>query len=74
VDNIGYIFLANNRTSSERTKNINMKYHFIQEQIQNGMVEMKFIRSEDNHADPFTKNLGSEKFNFHSEIIMEGKD
>jgi hypothetical protein len=51
-----------------------MKYHFIQEQIQNGMVEMKFIRSEDNHADPFTKNLGSEKFNFHSEIIMEGKD
>jgi hypothetical protein len=73
VDNIGCIFLANNKTSGERTKHINMKFHFIREQIQNGLVEVKFVKSEENHADPFTKNLGSEKFNFHSKIIMEGK-
>jgi hypothetical protein len=74
VDNIGCIFLVNNRTSGERTKHIDMKYHFIREQIQNGLVKVKFVRNKENHADPFTKNLGSEKFNFHSKIIMEGKD
>jgi hypothetical protein len=61
VDKIGCIFLANNRTSGERTKHINMKYHFIWEQIQNGLVEVKFVRSEENYADPFPKNLGSKK-------------
>jgi hypothetical protein len=74
VDNIGCIFLANNRTSGERTKHIDMKYHFIREQIQNGLVEVKFVRKEESHTDSFTKNLGSEKFNFRSKIIMEGKD
>jgi hypothetical protein len=73
VDNIGYIFLANNKTSGERTKHIDMKYHFIREQIQNGLVEVKFLRSKENHADIFTKNLGSEKFNFHSKNIMENR-
>ena len=29
VDNVGCIFLAKNKTSSERTKHIDMKYHFI---------------------------------------------
>jgi ribonuclease HI len=73
VDNIGCIFLANNKTSGERTKHIDMTYHFIREQIKNGLVEVKFVRSEENHTDLFTKNLGSEKFNYHSKSIMENR-
>jgi hypothetical protein len=72
VDNVGCIFLAKNKTSGERTKHIDMKYHFIQEQVENGLVEIKFVRSEDNVADIFTKNLGGEKFNFHSQKLFNG--
>jgi hypothetical protein len=71
VDNIGCIFLEKNKASGERTKHINMKYHFIREQI--GLIEVKFVRSEENHADRFTKNLGSEKFNYRSKNIMENR-
>jgi hypothetical protein len=72
VDNIGCIFLAKNKTSGERTKHIDMKYHFIREQIQNGLVEVLFVRSEENTADLFTKNLGGERFVFHSKAIFRG--
>jgi Reverse transcriptase (RNA-dependent DNA polymerase) len=72
VDNVGCIFLAKNKTSGERTKHIDMKYHFIREQVENGLVEIKFVRSEDNVADIFTKNLGGEKFNFHSQKLFNG--
>jgi hypothetical protein len=55
VDNVGCIFLAKNKTSVERTRHIDMKYPFIREQVENGLVEIKFLRSEDNVADIFTK-------------------
>jgi hypothetical protein len=65
--------MAKNKTNGERTKHIDMKHHFIREQIKNGLVEVKIVRSEENHADLFTKNLGSEKFDYHSISIMEDK-
>jgi len=72
VDNIGCIFLSNNKTSGERTKHIDMKYHFIRDQIKKGLVEVQFVRTNENHADIFTKNLGGEKFRYHANYIMKG--
>jgi hypothetical protein len=72
VDNVGCIFLSQNKTSGERTKHIDMKYHFIREQIKSGLVDVQFVRTSENHADVFTKNLGIEKFSFHMENIMKG--
>jgi hypothetical protein len=36
-------------------------------------MEIKFVTIEESHADLFTKNLGSEKFNYHSKSIMENR-
>jgi hypothetical protein len=72
VDNVGSIFLSQNKTSEKRTKHIDMKCHFIREQIQNGLVTVEFVRTSENHADAFTKNLGSEKFQFHTKNILNG--
>jgi hypothetical protein len=72
VDNVGCIFLSQNKTSGERTKHINMKYHFIREQIKNGLVDVQFVRTSENHADVFKKNLGGKKFNYHMENIVKG--
>ena len=32
-------------------------------------MKVVFVRSEDNHADIFTKNLNTEKFNEHCDAI-----
>jgi hypothetical protein len=72
VDNVGSIFLSQNKTSGERTKHMDMKYLFIREQIQNDLVKVEFERTSENRADVFTKNLGSEKFQFHTNNILNG--
>jgi len=74
VDNIGAVFLSKNKTSGERTKHIDVKYHFIREQINDGLIQVDFVRSEENLADIFTKNLSGEKYIYHaSKLLTEGK-
>jgi hypothetical protein len=68
-DNVGSIFLSQNKTSGERKKHIDLKYHFIREQIKNGSIDVQFVRTSENHTDVFTKNLSGEKFNYHVENI-----
>nr|GEY96292.1 retrovirus-related Pol polyprotein from transposon TNT 1-94 [Tanacetum cinerariifolium] len=52
-----------NRESSNvqhsRSKHINIRYHFIKEQVKNGVIKLYFINTEYQLADPFTKALGA---------------
>nr|GEW26011.1 hypothetical protein [Tanacetum cinerariifolium] len=47
-----------------RAKHIDVPYHFIKEQVKNGIVELYFIQIEYQLADIFTKPLPRERFNF----------
>ncbi len=69
VDNIGAVYLAKYATTSNRTKHIDTRYHFVREYIEDGIVKVIFVRSENNHADIFTKNLNGESFEKHSGTI-----
>lgn len=69
VDNIGAVYLSKNATTGSRTKHIDTRYHFVREYIEDGIVKVQFVRSEENHADIFTKNLNTEAFGRHSEAI-----
>ena len=51
VDNIGAIYLAERATSSTRTKHIDTRYHFVRNYIEDGILKIKFVRSNDNTAD-----------------------
>nr|GEY19631.1 retrovirus-related Pol polyprotein from transposon TNT 1-94 [Tanacetum cinerariifolium] len=51
-------------TSALRSKHIDVKYHFIKEEVENGMVELYFIKTEYQLADLFTKALSWERFEF----------
>ena len=53
---MGAIYLANNYTTSQRTKHIDIRAHFLREYIEDGTLKVIFIRSEDNDADILTKN------------------
>ncbi|GJW53212.1 hypothetical protein Tco_0097297 [Tanacetum coccineum] len=47
-----------------RSKHIDVKYHFIKEQIENGVIELYFVRTEYQLADIFSKALARERFEF----------
>ncbi|GJZ74435.1 retrovirus-related pol polyprotein from transposon TNT 1-94 [Tanacetum coccineum] len=63
-DNKSVIALCCNNVQHSRAKHIDIRYHFIKDQVENGIVELYFIRTEYQLADIFTKPLHRERFNF----------
>ena len=61
-DNQGAIFIASNPVTERRSKHIDIRYHYIREVIECGLVEVNYIPGENNPADLLTKNLGRVKF------------
>ncbi|GKA14214.1 retrovirus-related pol polyprotein from transposon TNT 1-94 [Tanacetum coccineum] len=45
-------------------KHIDIRYHFVKDQVENGIVELYFVRTEYQLTDIFTKLLPRERFNF----------
>ncbi|GKC39430.1 hypothetical protein Tco_1051814 [Tanacetum coccineum] len=58
------IALCCNNVQHSRAKHIDVRYHFIKEKVENGIVELYFVRTEYQLADIFTKPLPRERFNF----------
>ena len=73
VDNIGAIFMANNVTTSPRTKHIDVRYRYVTEFIDNGLVTIKFVKTEENDSDGFTKNLSGDLHEKHQMKMMGDK-
>nr|GEY46445.1 retrovirus-related Pol polyprotein from transposon TNT 1-94 [Tanacetum cinerariifolium] len=63
-DNKNAIALCRNNVQHPRAKHIDVRYHFIKEQVKNGIVELYFVQTEYQLADIFTKPLPRERFNF----------
>ncbi|GJZ59954.1 retrovirus-related pol polyprotein from transposon TNT 1-94 [Tanacetum coccineum] len=56
-DNKSAIALCCNNVQHSRSKHIDIRYHFIKEQVENGVVELYFVRTEYQLANIFTKAL-----------------
>ncbi|GJR84872.1 retrovirus-related pol polyprotein from transposon TNT 1-94 [Tanacetum coccineum] len=63
-DNKSAIALCCNNVQHSRAKHIDVRYHFIKDQVENRIVELYFVRTEYQLADIFTKPLPRERFNF----------
>ncbi|GJT02081.1 retrovirus-related pol polyprotein from transposon TNT 1-94 [Tanacetum coccineum] len=63
-DNKSVIALCCNNVQHSRSKHIDIRYHFIKEQVENGVVELYFVRTEYQLADIFTKALCRERIEF----------
>ncbi|GJT79630.1 retrovirus-related pol polyprotein from transposon TNT 1-94 [Tanacetum coccineum] len=63
-DNKSAIALCCNNVQHSKSKHINVRYHFIKEQVENGVVELYLVRTEYQLANIFTKALPRERFNF----------
>nr|GEZ52707.1 retrovirus-related Pol polyprotein from transposon TNT 1-94 [Tanacetum cinerariifolium] len=63
-ENKSAITLCCNNVQHSRANRIDVRYHFIKEQVENGIVELYFVRTEYQLANIFTKPLPRERFNF----------
>ena len=70
VDNVGAIWLSNNRTTSERTKHIEIRTSFVKEYQEDGKIIIIFVKSEENEADIFTKNTANVIINNHQKNLV----
>uniref|UniRef100_A0A8D8QIS8 Copia protein n=1 Tax=Cacopsylla melanoneura TaxID=428564 RepID=A0A8D8QIS8_9HEMI len=61
-DNQGCISLCKNPVHQKRSKHIDIKYHFIRENVTDGNVEIVFVPTVDQIADVFTKSLPGPTF------------
>ena len=61
-DNDGAVKLVHNPIFHPRTKHVRLKWHWIREQVTDGYFEVKYVRTDDQLADIFTKALSGPKF------------
>nr|GFA45221.1 copia protein [Tanacetum cinerariifolium] len=63
-DNKGAIELSKNLVQHSRTKHMEIRHHFLRDNVQKGNISIEKIASEDNIADIFTKPLKHEVFSY----------
>nr|GEX26508.1 retrovirus-related Pol polyprotein from transposon TNT 1-94 [Tanacetum cinerariifolium] len=63
-DNKSVIALCCNNVQHSRYKHIDIKYHFIKEHVENGVIKLYFVNTQYQLADLFTKALGRDRIEF----------
>ena len=61
-DNRSGIYLSENPVFHDRSKHIDIRYHFIRDMVQRGVVRLDHIATDEQVADILTKPLGKVKF------------
>ena len=61
-DSQSAIHLCKNLMYHERTKHVDVRYHFVRELVANGDIHIQKISTEDNPADMGTKTVTAAKF------------
>ncbi|GJR76619.1 copia protein [Tanacetum coccineum] len=70
-DNKGAIDLSKNQVQQSRTKHIEIRHHFLRDNVQKGHISIEKVSSEYNIADILTKPLKRESFSyFHLSLGM----
>nr|GEU76942.1 retrovirus-related Pol polyprotein from transposon TNT 1-94 [Tanacetum cinerariifolium] len=63
-DSQSAIKISCNPVQHSSTKHIHTRYHFIKEHVENGIIELYFVRTEYQLADMFTKALPEDRFQY----------
>lgn len=72
-DNSASIFIANSTSMDNRVKGIDIKYHFIKDEIAHKNVILKRVPTQQNVADIFTKPLDVKRFKFLASQLLHIK-
>jgi hypothetical protein len=61
-NNQGSIFIASNPVTEHRSKHIDIRFHYIRQEIERKRLQVFFVDGASNTANLFTKNLPCDKF------------
>ena len=61
-DNTSAMIMAKKPVQHKRTKHIDVRHHFLRDNVEKGNIVMEFCKIENQVADIFTKALGRESF------------
>ena len=68
-DSRGAIFNSQNPVTQKGVKHIEIRYHYIREQMEKGTIKLFAVPTADTPADMFTKNLGPLLFLKHRQSL-----
>ena len=74
VDNIGAIFIADNATANPKSKHIDTRAKYVSQYITDGFLKVMFVKTQENSADIFTKNVSGDILNKHVEDYVIDKN
>ena len=75
MDNKGGVDIFNNWSIAGNTRAVSVRFAYIRELKEAGMLQIKWIKGEDNCADIFTKNLSGVNYHKHvKKFEAEGND
>ena len=74
VDNVGAIFISENVTTGQRTKHVDIRYNYVREFIQDCFLKIIFVKSQENKADIFTKNVSADLQRKHAKNFLIEKN
>ena len=70
-DNQSTVTVSEQGVRSERTKHVDVKYHFITEHIERGDIKVRWVPTERQLADVLTKPLAGQAFErFRRELML----
>jgi len=61
-DNTSAVNMGKNPVQHKRTKHIDVRHHFLRDNVEKGNICMQYCRIEDQIADIFTKALSKDQF------------
>ena len=68
-DNQSYVNISENLVFHDKSKHIEIKYHYIRDMVQIKIVQMKYLSTHEQIADIFTKTLSKTNFNYFHERL-----
>ncbi|KAE9332431.1 hypothetical protein PR003_g14526 [Phytophthora rubi] len=74
IDNQAAFVMATNPTYSRRTRHIELRWHYVRDQVAKKTVELWKVKTDDNPSDLMTKPLASDRFEMLNQMIGMTKD
>jgi hypothetical protein len=63
-DNQSCVNISENPVFNDRSKHIEIKYHFIRDMVQKGVVKLQYISTDEQIEDILTKPMSKAKFKY----------
>ena len=73
VDNVGAIFMSKNISTSNRTKHVDIHTKFVNEYMEDGIIKIIFVQSNNNDSDIMTKNVNGDLLDKHARKLLMNK-